>query len=150
MIRVRPFNHTGPGQRDEFVASSFARQIAEIEAGLRPPRLAVGNLDCVRDFLDVDDVIEAYWRLLDPSTPPGVYNVAPEDAVTIRDVLDILLSQAHVTPTIEVDRARFRPTDAMRGDAKRLRRSTGWEPRIALRDTLRGLLDYWRNAVRAE
>jgi GDP-4-dehydro-6-deoxy-D-mannose reductase len=149
VIRVRPFNHTGPGQRDEFVASSFARQIAEIEAGLRPPRLAVGNLDSVRDFLDVDDVIEAYWRLLDPSVPPGVYNVATAGGVTIRDILDTLLSQAKVTPTVEVDRTRYRPTDAMRGDANRIRESTGWEPRIELRDTLRGLLDHWRTAVRA-
>ncbi|UCE86060.1 MAG: GDP-mannose 4,6-dehydratase [Deltaproteobacteria bacterium] len=147
VVRARPFNHTGPGQRDEFVASSFARQIAEIEAGVRAPRLAVGNLDSVRDFLDVDDVIEAYWRLLDPATPAGVYNVATAGAVTIREVLDALLAHARVAPAVEVDPRLYRPTDAMRGDAHRIRQATGWEPRTPLRDTLGRLLDHWRQNV---
>ena len=141
VVRARPFNHTGPGQSEAFVAASLARQLAEMEAGRRPARLAVGNLDAVRDFLDVEDVVEAYLRLLDPAVPAGVYNVASGRGRRVREILERLLAQARVRPEIAVDPRRFRPTDVSVGSAARLRERTGWEPRIDLDRTLARLLD---------
>jgi GDP-4-dehydro-6-deoxy-D-mannose reductase len=140
VVRVRPFNHTGPGQTPDFVAPSFARQIAAIAAGRSAPRIAVGNLDSVRDFLDVDDVLDAYQRLLDPRVPAGAYNVASGVGRRIRDLLDGLIELAGTRCEIAVDPARVRPTDAAVGDASRLRAATGWEPRVPWTETLRGLL----------
>ena len=144
VVRIRAFNHTGAGQSDTFVASSFARQVAEIAAGRREPVMRVGNLDSVRDFLDVADVVEAYRMLLDRSVPCDVYNVASERGVELRVLLDELLELAGVSPKIETDPERMRPTDQLVGDATRLREATGWKPRIALRDTLAALLASWR------
>jgi GDP-4-dehydro-6-deoxy-D-mannose reductase len=149
VVRVRPFNHTGPGRPDRFVESSFARQIAEIEAGLRPPKMAVGNLDAVRDFLDVEDVLDAYLRLLDPKVPAGVYNVASGRGTSICDLLELLLAETPNRPEVEVDQARWRPADSVVGSAERLEAATEWAPGIPLRETLRSLLDHWREAVGA-
>ncbi|MGH0034688.1 MAG: GDP-mannose 4,6-dehydratase [Myxococcota bacterium] len=144
VVRVRAFNHTGAGQTERFVASSFARQVAEIDLGLREAHLRVGNLESVRDFLDVDDVIDAYLALLDPGVPAGVYNVASGRGVAVGEILETLLDLAGVRAEVEVDPERFRPTDALVGDASRLREATGWSPRIPLRRTLASLLDDWR------
>jgi GDP-4-dehydro-6-deoxy-D-mannose reductase len=149
VVRVRAFNHTGAGQSDEFVVSSFARQLAEIRRGEREPRMRVGNLDSVRDFLHVDDVIRAYLALLDPAVPADVYNVASERASSIRDVLEGLANIAGITPEVEVDTERWRETDWLVGDAARLRRVTGWQPRIALDAILRELFDHWLREVGA-
>ncbi len=148
VVRVRPFNHTGPGQGDTFVASSFARQVAEIEAGVRAPELAVGNLDAVRDFSDVRDVVDAYRLLLDPSTPAGAYNVASGTGVSAGEILDTLLDLAGVRATIRTDPARWRPARPAVGNAGRLAAATGWTPRIPLRQTLADLLDDWRARIR--
>ncbi|MCH8962685.1 MAG: GDP-mannose 4,6-dehydratase, partial [Bacteroidetes bacterium] len=91
VVRIRAFSHSGPGQSDAFALSSFARQIAEIEAGRRKPVLRVGNLDSVRDYLDVDDVVEAYLRLLDPTVGADIYNVASGVGTRLGDLLDALL-----------------------------------------------------------
>jgi GDP-4-dehydro-6-deoxy-D-mannose reductase len=143
-VRVRAFNHTGPGQAPLFVAPDFARQIAAIAAGRRAPEMRVGNLDSVRDFLHVDDVVDAYLRLLDPDVPAVVYNVASGNGTRIGDLLDILGELAGVRPKIEVDPARFRPADALVGDPTRLREATGWTPSRDLRGTLHELLEYWK------
>jgi GDP-4-dehydro-6-deoxy-D-mannose reductase len=148
VVRVRAFTHIGAGQSDQFVASSFARQVAEIAAGLRPPRIAVGNLESVRDLLDVGDVVDAYIRLLDPSVPPGIYNVASGRGVRVREVLDTLLELAAVQAEVEVDPTRYREADHRVGDATKLRRATGWEPRTPLRETLAAVLDSWREQCR--
>lgn len=148
VVRARPFNHTGPGQGDAFVASSFARQLAEIEAGRRAPVLAVGNLAAVRDFLDVADVVEAYRLLLERAVPPGAYNVASGAGVSIGDLLARLLAASTAKPEVREDPARWRPANAAVGDAGRLRRATGWAPRIPLDDTLARLLDDWRARLR--
>lgn len=149
VLRPRPFNHTGPGQSDAFVASSFARQIAEMELGRHEPCLRVGNLDSMRDFLDVEDVVDAYLALLDPAIPRGAYNVASGEAWRARRLLDVLLAATHVRPRIEVDPARVRPTDVSVGDAARLARATGWRPRRRFDETLHALLDDWRRRVSA-
>ena len=140
MVRVRPFNHTGPGQAPDFVAPAFARQVAAIAAGRSEPRLAVGNLASVRDFLDVDDVVDAYQRLLDRGVPAGVYNVASGVGRRIGELLDALIELSGARCAIEVDPERVRPTDVSVGDASRLRAATGWEPRTPWRETLSRLL----------
>lgn len=147
VVRVRPFNHTGPGQTDTFVLPNFARQVASIEAGIAEPSLRVGNLDSVRDFLDVDDVTDAYLRLLDPKVASGTYNVASGRGLRVGDALRTLLSLAHIDPRIEVVPELFRPTDFAVGDATRLAAATGWQPSVPFDRTLERLLDHWRERV---
>jgi GDP-4-dehydro-6-deoxy-D-mannose reductase len=147
VIRARAFNHTGAGQSELFAAGSFARQLAEIEAGLREPVLRVGNLDSVRDFLDVDDVVDAYVCLLDPDVAPGCYNVASGRGRPMREVLDVLVSHARVRPRIEVDARLLRPAEASVGDAARLTAATGWKPKRSLDDCLARLLAAWREQL---
>ena len=147
VVRARPFNHTGAGRPERFVESSFARQIAEIEAGRRPPEIAVGNLDAVRDFLHVDDVVDAYLRLLDPAVPPGPYNVASGRATPVRALLDGLLAESKASPVIRREHARWRRADALVGSAARLSEATGWRPARSLDETMRELLRDWRQRV---
>ena len=147
VVRVRAFNHTGAGQTRRFVASDFACQVARIEAGSMAPVMRVGNLDSVRDFLHVDDVVDAYLQLLDRRVPPAVYNVASGVGASVRTLLATLCELARVSPRIEIDPARFRPTDYLVGDADRLTRATGWAPRIGLRDTLAEVLSFWRERL---
>lgn len=148
VVRVRPFNHTGPGQNDSLVISSFARQVAEIEAGIRKPPLDVGNLDSVRDFLHVDDVIAAYLALLDPKAPAGAYNVASGCATRIRDLFEAMTRTLSCTIETRIDPRRFRPTDYAVGDASLLKSVTGWSPKISLEETCRQLLESWRARIR--
>jgi GDP-4-dehydro-6-deoxy-D-mannose reductase len=143
VVCVRAFNHTGAGQSDQFVVSSFARQVAAIRSGRAAPLLRVGNLDSVRDFLHVDDVVDAYLALLDPRVPADVYHVAGSTGIAIRSVLESLLGIAGVEARVEVDPARFRETDWLVGDASRLRRATRWRPRIPLEDLLREVYEDW-------
>lgn len=149
VVATRSFNHTGPGQDDRFVAPTFARQAAEIAAGLREPRIQVGNLESVRDFLHVDDVIDAYTALLEPGVAPGVYNVASGVPHTIRELLNALLARAEVEARIEVDPARMRPTDQLLGSADKLRRETGWRPSRGFSGMVDDLAQDWRERVRA-
>lgn len=147
VVRIRAFSHMGAGQTDRFVASSFARQLAEMEAGLREPVLRVGNLDSLRDFLDVEDVVRAYWELMSPKVPTGVYNVASGRGVRIQNLLDQLVELSRVDPRIEVDPERFRQTDQLVGDAGKLSDATGWQPQVPLGTTLSRLLESWRGRL---
>ena len=149
VVRVRAFNHAGAGQTPDFVLPSFARQIAEIEAGLREPRLHVGNLDPLRDFLDVDDVVNAYLRLPDPAVPADVYNVASGVGVRVGDLLESLVGLSKARLEVAVEAERVRDTDCSIGDASRLRDATGWEPRTPIESTLASVLDDWRTRVAA-
>ena len=157
VVRTRTFPHTGPGRGEAFAESSFARQIAEAAAGRRPPVLSVGNLDVVRDFTDVRDVVRAYWALLDVGTrggaarPDTVYNVCTGRGVRLGDLVKRLVALAGVEVEIRPDPGRIRPADipVLVGDPSRLRAATGWEPRIPLDRTLRDLLEDWRARVSA-
>jgi GDP-4-dehydro-6-deoxy-D-mannose reductase len=149
VVRARPWNHTGPGQLDTYVASSFARQLAEMTLGRREPLLRVGNLDSVRDFLDVGDVVDAHARLLDRSVPAGAYNIASGVPTVIAPLLDALAAHAGIQPAIEVDPARVRADRPSIGDATKLREATGWTPRVPLDDTLARLFDAWREQLSA-
>ncbi len=155
VIRVRPFNHTGPGQSDAFVVAAFARQIARIAAGRQPPLLRVGALDPLRDFLDVRDVCAAYVRCLARAStlPPGlILNIASGAARRIGDVLDELLLIAGVEARIEPDAGRLRKSEipTASGDSAAAARLLEWTPRIAWRTTLTDVLADWRTRVAAE
>lgn len=143
---TRAFNHIGPGQRDSFVVPAFATQLARIAAGVAPPTLKVGNLEAVRDFTDVRDVVAAYRLIVSRRHVGQPMNVATGVGIRIRDLLSGLLEIAGVEADILVDPDRLRPSDApvIVGDARRLRLATGWAPRISLDQTL---LDVWRDAV---
>ncbi len=146
VLRTRTFHHTGPGRGETFAESSFARQIAEIEAGKRPPVIHVGNLEAVRDYTDVRDVVRAYWALLDRGTAGEVYNVCSGRGRRIHELLDLLLAESGASVEMRVDKERLRPSDvpALVGDPRRLREATGWEPRVRLEESLRDLLYDWR------
>ncbi len=148
-VRARSFNHLGPGQADDFAASAFARQIAEIEAGLREPVVRVGNLSAQRDFTDVRDVVRAYWLLAQHGKAGTVYNVGSGWPHSIRALLDTLLELAEASIAVEQDPQRLRPSDVPCSycDNRKLVAATGWQPTIDLRTTLRDLLGYWREQV---
>jgi GDP-4-dehydro-6-deoxy-D-mannose reductase len=149
IIIVRAFNHTGPGQTDVFALPGFARQIAEAERGLREPRLHVGNLDVVRDFTDVRDVVRAYRVLLEGAPPGALYNVCSGRGHKLRELVDKLVSMSSVSMEIVVDRERWRPAEieSLVGDNSQIARDTGWRPEIPMEKTLEDLLEYWRGRV---
>jgi GDP-4-dehydro-6-deoxy-D-mannose reductase len=149
VVRTRTFHHTGPRRGEQFAESSFARQLAEIEAGRRPARLDVGNLEVVRDFTDVRDVVRAYWMLLDGGVPGEVYNVCSGRGLRLGELLDRLIALSGLRVAVHVDASRLRPVDApvLVGDPGRLRAATGWEPTVPLARTLGDLLDHWRERV---
>jgi GDP-4-dehydro-6-deoxy-D-mannose reductase len=150
-IRARSFNHIGPGQADDFVASAFARQIAEIEAGQRPPVVTVGNLEAQRDFTDVRDVVRAYWLLVTRGEAGQAYNVGSGQARSARWLLETLLSLTPVSVEIQLDPNRLRPSDVPLSvcSNRRLVEATGWQPQINIQQSLQDLLDGWRKEVRS-
>lgn len=152
IVRARSFNHMGPGQASDFAASAFARQIAEIEAGLQPPVVKVGNLEAERDFTDVRDVVRAYWLLAQRGEAGCAYNVGSGVAYSVQWLLDTLLSLTDVRVEVEQDPARMRPSDIPRSvcDASRLHAATGWSPQIDLHDSLLDTLNYWRTTIQGE
>jgi len=152
VVRTRAFNHTGPRRGEVFATSTFAKQIAEIEAGLKPPVLLCGNLDARRDFTDVRDMVKAYWLALEYCEPGEVYVIASGAAPTMREVLDLLIGMARRSVEVRVDPDRLRPSDVpiLLGDASKFRARTGWEPEIPFSRTLADLLDYWRDVTRPE
>jgi GDP-4-dehydro-6-deoxy-D-mannose reductase len=145
-VRTRGFNHEGPRRGPVFVASDFAKQIADAEKGRRPPVLNVGNLDAKRDFTDVRDMVRAYWLALEKCEAGEAYNICTGRAWSIRDVLDLLLGMTKTRIEVRQDPARLRPSDVpiLLGDATKFRRATGWEPTIPFEQTLRDMLEYWR------
>ncbi len=153
VIRLRPFNHIGAGQGEEFVASTFAAQIARIEAGLQEPVLRVGNLEARREFLDVDDVIRAYALALEmnDTLPAGlVVNLCRGTSTPIADLLEMLLRQTRCAVTVQPDPERMRPSEIPEtlGSAETARTMLHWEAQIPLEQTLRTVLDDWRRRIR--
>ncbi|MBN1355020.1 GDP-mannose 4,6-dehydratase [bacterium] len=147
VIRTRGFNHTGPRRGAVFVCSDFARQIVEIEKGLRKPVIMVGNLEAKRDFTDVRDMVHAYWLALEGNCVPGeVYNISSGKCWEIREVLEMLLEMTDAEIEIRQDKNRLRPSDVpiLLGDNFKFRQATGWEPMIPFQKTLRDILEYWR------
>ncbi len=149
IINVRPFSHIGPRQDEKFASSAFARQIALIEKGLQEPVIRVGNLEPKRDFTDVRDVIEAYWLALEKAIPGEVYNICSENAYSIRELLNLLLSMAKVNIEVRQDPERMVPSDVpiIVGACTKFKILTGWKPRIPFEKTLEDILTYWRERV---
>lgn len=152
VVRVRPFNHLGPGQGPGFVAADFARQLVEAELGMREPVISVGNLEARRDFTDVRDVVRAYTAIVQGAWWGEVFNVASGSPVSIRRLLDLLLQETRIPIAVRQDSQRMRPSDVPEfyGDAGRLKQAVGWEPQIPLDQTLRDVMQYWRERLTRE
>ncbi len=148
---ARSFNHLGPRQNPGFVASDFARRIADIEAGRFEPEIAVGNLDAHRDLTDVRDTVRAYRLIAERGQAGRTYNVCSGRTVLIRALLEMLLARARVPVAVRTDPARFRPIDQpiVLGNPARIQSELGWTPRIPLEQTLDDLLAYWRERAAA-
>lgn len=150
IMRTRAFNHEGPRRGDVFVTSNFAKQVAEIELGLRKPIMFVGDLKPRRDYSDVRDIVRGYWMLLERGEPGEVYNLCSGRSWEIQQVLDFFLAQSRVKGiAVEIDPARLRPSDVMvlEGDASKIRNALGWQVEIPFERTLKDLLDYWRQRL---
>ena len=148
-IVTRTFNHTGPRRGQVFVTSNFARQVVEIEKGLKDPVLEVGNLSAKRDFTDVRDTVRGYWLAVTNGVPGEVYQICSGKAYSIQEVIDILISLTKVKIEVRQDPARMRPSDVpiLLGSYEKFREQTGWKPEIPFEQTLRDLLDYWRERI---
>ncbi|HEV8584476.1 MAG TPA: GDP-mannose 4,6-dehydratase [Methylomirabilota bacterium] len=152
IVRARAFNHEGPRRGESFATSNFAKQIAEIEAGLREPVVLAGDLKPTRDFSDVRDIVRGYWDLLERGAAGDVYNLCSGVDWSIERVLAFFIGQSSV-PGIEIrtDPARLRPSDVpvLRGSPEKIERAVGWRTRIPLEQTLGELLEYWRRRIRS-
>ena len=149
IVRTRAFNHTGPRRGEPFVTSNFAKQVAEIEKGLKEPVIHVGNLNAERDFTDVRDTVNAYWLSVHKCEFGEVYNICSGVARKIQSVLDLLQNMSAVKIEVKQDPDRLRPSDVeiLMCDCSKFKNRTGWEPKITFEDTMRDLLDYWRKLV---
>ncbi|MAF26359.1 MAG: GDP-mannose 4,6-dehydratase [Gemmatimonadota bacterium] len=146
VVRMRPFNHVGPGQRRGFVAPDFASQVAGIERAEAPPVLRVGNLSARRDFTDVRDIVKAYRVALERGASGSVYNLCSGRSVPVEQIVQLLMEAASVPITMETDPARFRPVDVPEflGDPTRARDDLSWEAVIPLEQSISDVLEEWR------
>lgn len=149
IVRTRGFNQIGPRQSADFVAASLARQVALIEAGKQAPRILVGNLTAVRDYTDVRDMARAYWLALEKGKPGEAYNIATGRGHSVRDLLDRYLEMSRVKISVKKDPARVRSQDLPRlvGNPRKFTARTGWKPAIPFEDSLRDILNDWRQRV---
>ncbi len=148
-IITRAFMHIGPGQPASFATADWARQIALAEKGLSEPILAVGDVEVVREFMDVRDVVGAYTKLMGSAAPGSLYNVACGMAYPLKYALDILLDLAAVEIEVRVDPSRMRAADpsVLVGSPRKLQDLTGWMPEYSLQQTLADVLHHWRSSV---
>lgn len=153
VMTTRMFTHTGPRRGDVFAESTFAKQIAMIEAGLIPPVVKTGNLESLRTFADVRDAVRAYYLLVTVNPiPAAYYNIGGTYTCTIADMLKTLLAMSTVKDIrVEMDPERLRPIDAdlQVPNTAKFKAVTGWEPEIPFEQTMKDLLQYWRDRVQA-
>jgi len=152
VMTTRMFTHTGPRRGDVFAESTFAKQIAMIEAGVIPPVVKTGNLNSMRTWTDVRDAVEAYYMLVTVDPVPGeYYNIGGTFSCTVKDMLEHLLSLSSAKDKIKVetDPERLRPIDAdlQVPDISKFSHHTGWKPKITFEQTMQDLLDYWREKI---
>lgn len=150
IVRALPFNHIGERQAPGFVVTDFAMQVAAIEAG-KQDKIKVGNLETIRDFTDVKDVVDAYILLMKQGVKGEAYNIGSGVGIKIQDILNYLLSLAKTQIEIETDLSRIRPVDLKylvcdNGKIAKL----GWQKRIEIKDTLARILDWWREEVKKQ
>jgi GDP-4-dehydro-6-deoxy-D-mannose reductase len=148
-IMARPFNHIGPNQSSRFVVSDFAKQLVEIKAGLREPFLNVGNIDVSRDFTDVRDVVSAYLQLLKHGRNSEVYNVCSGTAITIREIIGIMVNVLGIDVVVQKDASRFRRAEQkiVCGKAVKIRDELGWAPTISIHQSIEDILNYWEKKI---
>ncbi len=148
-VRTRAFNHTGPRRGHVFVTSNFSRQVAQIEKGKKEPVIEVGNLEARRDFSDVRDIVRGYWLSLEKGEPGEVYNIGSGKAITIQELLDLILSLSDIEIEVRQMPERMRPSDVelLVTDYSKFNRATGWKPEIPFERTIEDLLNYWRERV---
>jgi GDP-4-dehydro-6-deoxy-D-mannose reductase len=146
VIRARAFNHAGPRQNTGFVVPDFASQIARVEAGQLSPVLKVGDLSARRDVSDVRDVVRAYAALMARGKPGEAYNICSGKAYKIEHLLRVLLSLSRERIRVQSDKEKSRPAEIplLLGDNLRLKKATGWKPKVPLEKTLKDALDFWR------
>jgi GDP-4-dehydro-6-deoxy-D-mannose reductase len=149
IIRARAFNHTGPRRDEVFVCSDWCKQIAEIEAGKREAVIKVGNLKAERDFSDVRDIVRAYWLAAEKCIPGEVYNIGSGKAIEMNGILQKLISMSGREMEVKLDESKMRAIDVPRivANSSKFRKQTGWKPEINFDDTLKDLLDYWRERI---
>ena len=149
IIMVRAFNHIGARQLPQFVVSDFCKQVAEIEKGIRPAEMSVGNLEAKRDFTDVRDVVRAYTTLAESGKTGKLYNVGSGKAIRIRELLDIIISLSNSEIKVSIDPNRLRPSDVpiIEADISKITSDTGWVPEIPVEKTIEDTLNYWRNTI---
>jgi GDP-4-dehydro-6-deoxy-D-mannose reductase len=149
-VRTRGFNHTGPRRGEVFVCSNFSKQAVEIEKKKRPPVIHVGNLDAERDFTDVRDMVRAYWLSLEKCEPGEVYNICSGEAISIQELLNMVIAQTGIKIEVKQDPSRLRPSDVrrLRGDFSKFHKATGWKPSIPFKQTLHDIMDFWRETIR--
>lgn len=145
IVLARPFNHIGAGQSDRFALSDFARQLAGIKSGRAQPVLSVGDIDVTRDFTAVDDVVEAYFALLDRGEPGETYNVCSGVERSVRSLLDRLIALSGIDVRVETDEARLRKSEQRRiyGNPAKIERATGWRVATPIDNALAATLAYW-------
>lgn len=148
VVMARPFNHAGPRQSSTYVLGGLARQVAEVEAGIKT-RVEVGNLEIVRDFTDVRDVVRGYRLMAEKGKAGEIYNLGSGRGTKLADALEILRSFAKVPIEVFIDPARVRPVDQplLVASAEKLRAETGWEPRYSIEQTLEDMLNEWRGLL---
>lgn len=149
IVCTRAFNHTGPRQGEIYAIPSFAKQIAEIEKGLREPVITTGNLEVKRDFCDVRDIVRGYWLALEKGEAGEIYNLCSGRACELQTLLDMLLSfsKARIETRSEPSLARPSEHPDILGDCAKFHALTGWQPEIPIEQTLRDVLDFWRAKV---
>lgn len=149
VVRARPFNHTGPRQSPAFVCSDLARQLAEIECGLRPPIVTVGSADTARDFSDVRDIVRGYVLLLERGRPGEVYQLCSGRAISVRAIVEHLVAMASVPVDVRIDTTKAHAAESriLWGDPAKARSELGWEPRYDLKTTLGDLRAYWQTRI---
>jgi GDP-4-dehydro-6-deoxy-D-mannose reductase len=147
IVTARSFPHTGPGQSPDFVCSDWANQIARIEKGLSSPLIKVGNLEVKRDFLDVRDVVKAYFSLMKKGNKGQVYNVSSSQSISLKKVLNVFLESSNVEIDVEIDQSKMRKADipVLTGDNQKIQKELSWTPKIPIKKTLLDLLQYWRD-----
>lgn len=145
IISTRSFNHFGPYQKRGFVVSDFSSQIAAINKGMQRPVITVGDLSAERDFLYVEDVVDAYIKLLEQDVEPGIYNVASGRAISIKHILDLLLKISESNIEVLVDERKYRPVEikSFAGDNSKIIMATQWQIKGCLEDDLKTTLEYW-------
>lgn len=146
ITRARCFNLVGPGQNTSYALSSFAKQISDIEKGIKENTILVGNLNAIRDYTDVRSAMDAYYQLAKKSKSGEVYNLCSGNGHNLKDLLDYLISLSKCEVKIKLDPLRLRPSDlpVMIGDNTKIKTEIGWEPKIDIHKSLLDLLNYWR------